>query len=131
MYEEQLYETLSSTEDLSPRLNAEKSLFLAMYHPTQTDSDNYVPAGLEDRLNTLIDQKAREAQPFYLRYRRWISGVVAAVLIGICIGLGVNEMTQETFSPLPQDTYSNPEDAYQALQSILSEVSANWQEGIE
>ncbi len=129
--EELLYEALSSTKDLSPRLNAEKSLFLAMYHPAQTYSDNYVPAELEDRLNTLIDRKARESQPFYLRYRRWIGGVVAAVLTGICIGLGVNEMTKEMFPPLPQDTYSNPEDAYQALQSILSEVSANWQEGIE
>ena len=94
-----------------------------------------VPAGLGDKLSLLIDEKAEEEQRFFRpnnakRNWRWIGGIAATVLLLIGIGYGVDRLGNDVCPPTPQDTFSDPEEAYRVLQATLLEVSTNLNQGI-
>ena len=99
------------------------------------NTDN-VPAGLEDKLSRMIDEKAEEEQRFFHRNKakrnwRWIGGIAATILVLVGVGYGITNMGEDMRPPTPQDTFSDPEAAYKALQATLIEVSANLNKGIE
>ena len=50
------------------------------------------------------------------------------LLIGI--GYGVDRLGNDVCPPTPQDTFSDPEEAYRVLQATLLEVSTNLNQGI-
>ena len=58
-----------------------------------------------------------------------IKAVLILVLVGV--GYGITNMEEDMRPPTPQDTFSDPEAAYKALQATLIEVSANLNKGIE
>lgn len=118
----------------SARALAEGQETLSQLFPGEV-VDN-VPAGLEDKLSRMIDEKAEEEQRFFHRNKakrnwRWIGGIAATILVLVGVGYGITNMGEDMRPPTPQDTFSDPEAAYKALQATLIEVSANLNKGIE
>lgn len=121
------------TTEVPERLLKEKEIFLTLCQAAEMDMK--VPAGLEDKLTLLIDEKAEEERHFFRVNRakrnwRWIRGVAATVLLLVGIGYGVGWMGHDVCVPTPQDTFSDPEEAYRVLQATLIEVSTNLNQGI-
>ena len=130
--EEELLKEAFRNEEVPERLQKDKRLFLGCF-PGEAEA---VPAGLEERLSRLIDEKAEEERRFFRRNKarrnwRWIGGVAATVLLLAGVGYGIMKPGEEMRPPTPLDTFSDPEAAYKALQATLLEVSANLNEGIE
>lgn len=131
--EEQLLKEAFKTEELPEHLQQERRLFLHLF-PEGVGKE--VPAGLEEKLNRMIDEKADEEQHFFRRNRtkrnwRWVGGIAATLLLLVGIGYGITNMGEGMRPPTPRDTFTNPEDAYRALQATLIEVSVNLNKGIE
>ncbi len=121
------------TTEVPEHLLKDKEIFLSLYQAA--DRDVEVPAGLGDKLSLLIDEKAEEEQRFFRpnnakRNWRWIGGIAATVLLLIGIGYGVDRLGNDVCPPTPQDTFSDPEEAYRVLQATLLEVSTNLNQGI-
>ena len=57
--------------------------------------------------------------------------LAATILVLVGVGYGITNMEEDMRPPTPQDTFSDPEAAYKALQATLIEVSANLNKGIE
>lgn len=120
-------------EEVVPEhLQKEKELFLGFFCRETVAEET--PAELEDKLSRLIDEKADEEQLFFHRNKskrnwRWVGGIAATVLLLIGIGYGTGNFGMR--SSVPQDTFSDPEVAYEVLQATLLEVSTNLNEGIE
>ena len=130
--EEELLKEAFRTEEVPEHLQKDKKLFLSFFPGKVVDN---VPAGLEDKLSRMIDEKAEEEQRFFRpnksrRNWRWIGSVAATILVIIGIGYGVENLGKDVCPPTPQDTFSDPEEAYQVLQATLIEVSTNLNQGI-
>ena len=131
--EEEVLKEAFRTEEVPGHLQRDKRLFLGFFRQ-EADMEN-VPAGLADKLNRMIDEKADEEQRFFHRNKTkrnwyWVGGIAATLLLLIGIGYGTI-YKKDMCQPTPQDTFSNPEDAYKALQATLIEVSTNLNKGIE
>lgn len=131
--EEELLKEAFETEDIPERLLKDKKLFLSFFSREVVGD---APAELGDKLSRMIDEKAEEEQRFFRRNKsrrnwRWIGGIAATVLLLMGIGFGITNMGKDMRPPTPQDTFSDPEAAYKALQATLIEVSTNLNKGIE
>ncbi|MDO4163229.1 MAG: hypothetical protein Q4D56_02410 [Bacteroides sp.] len=132
--EEKWLEDAFRTGEVPEHLQADRRIVLAL-RGSDTEAED-VPVGLADRLNRMIDAKAEEEQRFFRRNRakrnwRWIGGIAATVLLLIGMAYGIANFGTKACPPTPQDTFTNPEDAYRALQATLIEMSANLNAGIE
>lgn len=110
----------------------DKEFFLSLY--CDADEDVEIPAKLEDKLSLLIDEKAEEERRFFRpnksrRNWRWIGGIAATLLLIISLGYGVEHLGKNVCPPTPQDTFTDPEEAYRVLQATLLEISANLNNG--
>lgn len=131
--EEEVLKEAFRTEEVPGHLQRDKRLFLSF--SCQEADMEHIPAGLADKLNRMIDEKADEEQRFFHRNKTkrnwyWVGGIAATLLLLIGIGYGTI-YKKDMCQPTPQDTFSNPEDAYKALQATLIEVSTNLNKGIE
>lgn len=118
------------TQEVPEHLRNEKELFLSF----RQDDCVEVPAGLEDKLNRMINEKEEEARRFFRRNKsqrnwRWVGGIAASLLLLFGIGYGISNY-QSNHMEQPQDTFSNPQDAYKVLQATLIEVSTDLNSGI-
>lgn len=130
--EEEALKEAFGTEEVPVHLQRDKRLFLALCQK-ETDLE-HVPSRLADKLSRMVDEKADEEQRFFHRNRtkhnwRWVGGVAATVLL-LC-GMGYSIVNWKDAPPTPQDTFSDPQDAYRALQATLMEVSTNLNMGIQ
>lgn len=131
--EEEMLKGAFRSENIPEHLQADKRLFLSFCSCEVVED---VPAGLEDKLSRMIDEKAEEEQRFFRRNKsqrnwRWIGGIAATILLLIGIGYGITNLGKDMRPPTPLDTFSDPEAAYMALQATLMEVSTNLNQGIE
>lgn len=129
--EEALRDYFKATE-VPEHLLKDKEIFFSLY--SDADRDVEVPAGLEDKLSRLIDEKAEEEQRFFRpnksrRNWRWIGGIAATLLLILSLGYGVEHLGKDVCPPTPQDTFTDPEEAYRVLQATLLEISANLNNG--
>lgn len=122
--EERLRQALAQTGSLPPGLEAERDLFLSLHRPAADDGQPPVPAGLEARLEAAIDRRASASRRLRLRW----AAIAASLLLAAGLGLGLAEMRRPA---VPQDTFTNPEDAHRALQAIFTEIAQTWGEGME
>lgn len=118
------------TQEVAEHLQKEKALFLSF----RPDDCVEVPAGLEDKLTRMIDEKDEEARLFFRRNRtqrnwRWVRGIAASLLLLFGIGYGISSYQNNHMEP-PQDTFSNPQEAYKVLEATLLEVSADLNSGL-
>ena len=119
-----------ATQEVPEQLQKEQQLFLCF----RQEEDVEIPAGLEDKLNRMIDEKDEEARRFFRRNKvqrnwRWIGGVAATLLLLFGAGYGISNYHNSNMAQL-QDTFTNPQDAYKVLQATLIEVSADLNSGI-
>ena len=122
------------TTEVPEQLQKEKEVFLSLHQ--SADMDVQIPAGMENRLSLLIDEKAEEEQRFFRpnkskRNWRWIGGIAATLLLIISLGYGVDKLGKDVCPPTPQDTFTDPEEAYRVLQATLIEISANLNNGLD
>lgn len=119
--EERLRQAFLEDANLPSDLQIERDLFLSLHR--ERKADILVPDNLVNRLEELIDRRVSSV------HRRWLKwgSFAASLLLLIGLGIGFAEMQQ---SPVPQDTFTNPEDARRALHDILTDMSQTWHEGI-
>ena len=125
---------------VADELAEEKEIFLQLYL-----SQDYieVPAGLEGKINDLIDELASKEDKRTIalnsvnKRRQFITRIrVAAACIAIIIATTVFIDYRLTPEPptivqvTPQDTYTDPTQAYLEARKALMEVSANFNKGI-
>jgi hypothetical protein len=89
--EEELLKEAFRTEEVPEHLQKDKKLFLSFFPGEVVDN---VPAGLEDKLSRMIDEKAEEEQRFFHRNKakrnwRWIGGIAATILVLVGVGYGL------------------------------------------
>ena len=111
--EDGLLQALQSTNDLPADLQAERDLFLCL-HP-RTRNEIPVPDDLEAGLATSIDRKASATR----HCRLWWSSVAASLLLLVGLGFSIAEIRQDALATTPQDTFTNPEDAYLETEKAL------------
>ena len=131
--EKQLKEAFR-TEEVPEHLQKDRKLFLDFF--CQEVDVETAPAGLEEKLIRMIDERNEEEQHFFRRNRvkrNWwrLGGIAATILLLMSAGFVILNMEGDMRTPTPQDTFSDPEAAYKALQATLIEVSANLNKGIE
>lgn len=119
------------TEQVPDYLEVDKKLFLSFRVPVESSE---VPKGLEDKLSCLIDAEAnkeRVVRSFAKRGwgRRWLGGVAAGLLLFLSLGYGLKLL--ESDARLPQDTFSDPEEAFKAVRLALIEISFTLNDGLE
>ncbi len=120
------------TEEVSDELSKDQQLFLFLYQQKEKPS---LPEGLENKLNCLIDEKAEEERRFFHRNRsqrnwKWVGSIAASLLLLVAIAYSMGVFREEMRPPTPEDTFSNPELAYEVLESTLMEVSTNLNKGV-
>lgn len=128
--QEEVLRQYFQTQEVLEHLQREKELFLSFHQGDYVE----VPTGLKDKLVRMIDEKEEKARRFFHRNRtqrnwRWVGGVTASMIILFGIGYGISNYRNHRIEP-PQDTFSNPQDAYNVLQATLIEVSADLNNGI-
>lgn len=87
-----------------------------------------VPEGLEDRLSRRIDTMHAGDQ---LRHRLWwrrVVGIAASLAILITVGLYVHNQHQ-TRAILDEDTYTDPQEAYNQTEQVLTKLSLQLNKG--
>ena len=131
--QEEVLRNYFRTTEVPGHLLKDKEIFLNLC--PDADQDIEVPAHLEDNLNLLIDEMAEKEQHFFRPNNsknswRWIGGVAATILLLIGIGYGIDNLSKNVCPPTPQDTFSDPEEAYRMLQATLLEISANLNYGL-
>ncbi len=128
--EEEILKEYFATHPVPEHLEQDKKLFLCF----RNEEKEKVPAGLEDKLAWLIDRKEEEELRFFQRNKakrnwRWIGGIAATFVLLVAIGYGTDILSPCPIAP--EDTYENPQEAYEMLQSTLIEVSAQLNQGID
>lgn len=116
-----------ATQDVPEYLLTDKKLFLSFREMGR----RHVPMGLEEKLNNLIDyQVACEKRTIAPRnprpqWRKWAVGIAACALL---VGLGYGAF--HLHRTHPKDTFTDPQEAFLAVQAALIEISAGMNDGI-
>ena len=108
--QEEVLRNYFRTTEVPGHLLKDKEIFLNLC--PDADQDIEVPAHLEDKLNLLIDEMAEKEQHFFRPNN------------------SKNNLSKNVCPPTPQDTFSDPEEAYRMLQATLLEISANLNYGL-
>ena len=86
------------------------------------DGSVTVPDGLEERLERRIDAMQLTE---HLRRRKWwrrVTGIAAMVVILLSVGVYIHNQRQ-TQAILEQDTYTDPQEAYNQTEQVLTMLS--------
>jgi hypothetical protein len=108
-------------ENIPDYLMAEKEMFL--YYTTEKGEE--YPADLSAEINEMMDRlenKPNTGSKQFSKYLYWISGVAASLLLIISSYFFLK-------SPALEDTYDNPELAYQETKKVLLYVSSKLNKG--
>ena len=129
--EEEKLKVYFRTGDVPGHLHADRRLFLALCE----EDDKEVPDRLAGTLRRLIDERGEAERRSSSATRmkrdwRWIGGIAATVVLLVGIGYSICNYMQDMRTSSPQDTFSDPEEAYAVLQSTLIEISTNLSKGI-
>lgn len=135
--EEKILSDFFETESIPKDMEDERRIFLKLYSAQQ----NNVPAHLEEKLNTLIDNLAEEeshkTSHIVLPTRhltkpvRWAMSIAASVLIILSAGIFAHFGNNGNNNEMLVDTYSSPEEAYLETQKTLLLVSGKLNKGIK
>lgn len=127
--EQQIKAYFEHEEQLPPELQEEKKLFLTLVRHRAEHLQ--VPDTLEQKLARLIDEQAPASAPPrpILRNRplKW----AAAILLLLASGWSLIHFATKPETPLYQDTFTDPKEAYKVLCTTLMEVSKGLNEGME
>jgi hypothetical protein len=96
-----------------------------------------VPAGLEARLDTLIDSLAETEKRVKrkIKLRLWTGSIAASIIIALSVGLLLKPANQpDTFSVLASSDLrqiDDPETAYKEIKKALELMSTNLNKGFD
>ncbi|MDR1526314.1 MAG: hypothetical protein LBS46_01425 [Dysgonamonadaceae bacterium] len=93
-----------------------------------------VPAGLESRLETLIDRLAEEEKQSANRIRqtrRWISGIAASVILLLTIGIAFSDYSTPAGWTAQTTLSEEQEQACREAEKALMLVSRHFNKGID
>jgi hypothetical protein len=121
MEEEARLSAYFKQENIPDHLIAEKEMFL--FYATEKGEE--YPADLSDEIKEMIgrlENKPNSGSKQFSKYLYWISGVAASLLLIISSYFFLK-------SPALEDTYDNPELAYQETKKVLLYVSSKLNKG--
>lgn len=128
--EEKKLRAFFDSDKVPADLMEEKSRFLACYALDHVE----VPAGLLNRLSTMIDEKAALSvkRPNQRGFRApWIWTTAAAASLLLLFTIGISELGPTATDSLYTDTYSNPalaaKEADKALQLMAQKLNIGYQ----
>lgn len=129
-HEEEALKTYFHTQDVPEHLVTDKKMFLCL-HPDLTAE---VPAGLEERLSRMIDEKEKKESGFQRKHPsklnlRWLAGIAAGLILLVGMGYSISQRYDQPERPV--ETFTDPQVAYEVLQATLMEVSMGLNIGID
>lgn len=129
--QEKMLKEYFSAEDVPEHLKEDKRLFCGFHRPTPAE----VPTGLEEKLIKMIDRKEEEELRFFQKNKtrknwRWIGGIAASVLLLLSTGYSIIYLQNNGRQQL-QNTFNDPQAAYEILHATLLEVANGLNTGIE
>lgn len=129
-YEEEALKAYFHTQDVPEHLVTDKKMFLC-FHP---DLPAEVPAGLEERLSRMIDEKEKNEISSQRKHKsklnlQWMAGIAASLTLLIGIGYCINKLHDKPERPM--ETFTDPQVAYEVLQATLMEVSMGLNIGVD
>ncbi|TKG96933.1 hypothetical protein EYV94_00465 [Puteibacter caeruleilacunae] len=122
--EEKFLHDYFSRDDIPSELMAERDMFIGLDQMGNTELTN-----MDDMLTEMIDESSAKGKQINLI--RWATSIAASVVL--IVGLGIVLLNQNnTSSDLAtwEDTYSDPEQSYEAAQFVLQFVSSKYKEGV-
>ena len=127
--QEEMLRYYVKTEVVPEQFDIDKKIFLCYDKATHVDD---IPLGFEHKLIELIDEKAEEEKRFIVRNKtvfnwKWIGSIAASILLMVGIGYGIINL--RSYGE-PRDTYTDPQEAYNAIQAALIEISSNLNDGM-
>jgi len=127
--QEEALKSYFETQDVPEQFHTDRRLFLSFHRVALCPE---LPAGLDDKLSRLIDEKAEDDKKLMIsgrmrRIRRWTGGVAATILLAIGLTFGLQHLQ----SGSPQDTFTDPAEAYMAAEAALLQVSTALNEGLD
>lgn len=130
--QEEILKKYFETQNVPEHLEKDKRLFLCFHK--RRDVPVEIPAGLEDKLSRMIDMKEQEEIHFFRKNKskrnwRWVGGIATSIVL--LLGLGYNISNISDSMEKPQETFTEPEVAYEVLQATLMEVSMGLNYGID
>ncbi len=116
------------TEEVPEEFVTDRSFFTTLY----TAQEPECPVELEINLKEMINKKAEEERVFFHRHRtrqrwQWSGGIAATLLLLVVLGYTLATFRQTS----PKDTFTDPQEAYLALQATLTEVSNELNSGLK
>lgn len=129
--EEEELKRFFTEEDVPSHLLTEKELFLQLAARPEPE----VPAGLENKLNSLIDGwETSERRMLKVKKHtrilrlQWVGSIAASLLLLFAVGLYLYKSDTPS---VPKDTCSTPEEAYVQAQKALVLMSSRLNKGLE
>lgn len=128
-YQEKVLKEYLRTHNVPNHLKRDKELFMGFHQDAPAD----IPAGLEERLNRMIDKKEQEEIRLFQKNRsrrhwRWVCGVAASLMLSI----GIYSIYTFYHNPdMSKETFTDPQVAYEVLQATLMEVSMGLNTGVD
>jgi len=123
--EQLLKEFFLNSETVPEKWETDRKCFLALYD----EQDIPLPEGIEKRLEQKINELSCVSQPRSAkRILYWIGSAAAIALL--CIGIFINEIRLPENHTIA-DTYTDPMEAAQAAEEILTFMSLQLNKGIE
>lgn len=129
-HEEEALKAYFHTQDVPEHLVTDKKMFLC-FRPVLTAE---VPAGLEERLSRMIDEKEKKESGFQRKHPsklnlRWVAGIAAGLILLVGMGYSISQHYDQPERPI--ETFTDPQVAYEVLQATLMEVSMGLNIGID
>lgn len=128
--QEEMLRLFFEAEQVPVHLEADRRIFLSFRSPAEPE----IPEGLEGKLIQRIDAERKKESAMIASgreytIRRWWGGVAAAVLFCLAFGYGISLWQQGGRGP--KDTFTDPKEAFTAIQLALIEVSSNLNSGLD
>lgn len=131
-YQEEILKKYFETQDVPEYLEKDKKLFLYFHK----DVPVKIPDRLEEKLGRMIDIKEQEEIHFFRKNKsrrnwHWISGIAASVMLLFGIGYSIYNIHDRGDIATSEETFTDPQIAYEVLQATLMEVSTGLNNGLD
>ena len=128
--ERALYVYFLTEAELPEELEDERDMFMSLFESDKGD-EIAIPSNLEGDLHRLIDRMGENEAKGASRHKRrrllWVGGVAASLILGLFLGgkhLDMFSDNEKVEYVVERDTFTDPQDAYNATEGALYYTSA-------
>lgn len=119
-----------ASDNVSPDLEAEREFFTQYFGLDHANADD-AKMRLERQLDAWNAVEKSTSRHFRSRSLRWAVGIAASLLLLVGVGMGLTQKEDKTAFATYEDTYTNPQDAYNETRKALMMFSQTLNKGLD